>query len=135
MDFAKYISTAHSTYTEATPLITDLLITKGRLKGGWLYFPSGPAGLLHVKVLRGGHQVLPATPEEDIALDDCMVPLFLDLDVAYPPLLLQIYTWNLSTSAAHALTICFFLDPYKPPRDPWYRRFFQQPEEIDTDEL
>lgn len=133
MDFSKYISTAHSTYSESSPLITDLLITKGRIKGGWLYFPSGPAGTLHLKVLRAGHQILPATPEEDLALNDIVVPLFINQDINDVPLSLQLYTWNTSTTLAHALTICFFLDPWEPPRPQmsWIRRILSSPDKED----
>ena len=116
MDFSKYILTAHSVYSESSPLRTTLILTSGLIVGGWLYFPSGPAAKLHVKVLRGLHQIYPSSAGENISLDDCVVPINVNLDLSEIPRSLDILTWNDSTSEDHALTICFFLDPYAPPR-------------------
>lgn len=117
MDFTKYISTDHSTYTESSPLITPLKIIKGRIVGGWIRFPYGSAGTLHITVLRGLQQIFPSTPDEDYNGDNVIYPLFGNLDISGPPAELSIHTWNLSTSNAHALIFCVFLDVFKDPRE------------------
>lgn len=111
----KYISTAHSTYTEDAPLKTTCKLTKGLLSGGFIYFPSGPAGVLHLAIYRGAHQIIPANPSEDYALDDCVIPLFPNIEIDQPPFDIDILTWNLSTTYAHALTIALFLDDLAEP--------------------
>ncbi len=110
MDFSSYISTPKNT-AEASPKITPLALTRGRLTGGFLYFPSGPAGLLHFLARRGGHQFLPFSPGENYRLDDCVVPLSLGIDILEPPFSIDIVTWNDSNNHAHVLTVCFFLKP------------------------
>jgi len=122
MDFTKYISTVHSTYTESSPLISPLKITKGRITGGWIRLPSGSAGTLHIKVFRGVHQVFPSTPDESYNGDDVLYPLYGNHDVFEPPTELTIHTWNLSTTYDHALIFCAFMDVFKDPRE--HKDFF-----------
>lgn len=113
MDFLKYISTPAG-QTEAAPLITKLRVEDGRLTGGWLYFPYGPAGTLHFIARRGRHQILPFNTGENYRLDDAVIPFSLGIDLKKPPYIIDLVTWNDSASNAHALTVCFFLDPHPP---------------------
>ena len=110
MDFIQYISTPKNT-TELAPLTTTLKLTKGRLTGGFLYFPSGPAGLLHFCARIGVHQILPFNTDENFRLDDCVVPFSLGIDLVEPPFFVDCITWNDSTLYDHALTVCFTLEP------------------------
>jgi len=110
MDFVKYISTPKNT-TKSDPLITTLKLTKGRLTGGFLFFPSGPAGVLHFYARRGVHQILPFNTDENLRLDDCVVPFTLGIDLVEPPFCVDCVTWNDSALYDHALTICFSLEP------------------------
>ncbi len=110
MDFCRYISTPKNT-AESGPKITTLQVTKGRLIGGFLFFPSGPAGKLHFQALVGLHQILPFNRDENFRLDDCVIPFSLGIDLLEPPYNIDLVTWNDSTSYPHALTVCFFLDP------------------------
>jgi len=116
MDYLRRITTEHSVYTEAKPKRTIMPMTKGRIVGGWIYFPSGPAGTLHIAVLRGIHQLCPIDPGNNYALDDCVVALFINLEINQPPLNLEVLTWNDSTTYNHTLTFCVFLDPFSDPR-------------------
>lgn len=110
MDFLTYISTPKN--TEATdPKLTKLHLTKGRLVGGFLFYPSGPAGTLHFLARLGLHQILPFNEGENFRLDDCVVPFSLGIDLAEPPFVVDLVTWNDSNSHAHVLSVCFFLDP------------------------
>ncbi len=110
MDFSAYISTPKNT-DALTPKITTLNLTRGRLNGGFLYFPSGPAGMLHVLARVGGHQILPFTPGESFRLDDCTISFSLGIDILESPFNIDIITWNDSNNHAHVLTICFYLTP------------------------
>ena len=115
MDFSKYISTPKET-AEADPLVTKLKLTKGRLTGGFLYFPYGPAGTLHFLARIGIHQILPFNTGENFRLDDAVIHFSLGIDLAEPPYIIDLVTWNDSTTYDHACTVCFFLDPHVKPR-------------------
>jgi len=124
MDYAWKIDTDHSTYTEAEPLVSTLQLTRGRLVGGFLYFPAGPAGKLHLVVLRGLHQILPANQDSNYALNDCVIPFFLDLALDQPPYTLDALTWNKSTTEEHTLTLGLVLAPFADlsPRKSFFSR-------------
>ncbi len=110
MDILQYISTPKET-TESNPLITTVKLTKGRLVGGSLYFPSGPAGKLHFIARIGVHQIIPFNTGQNIRLDDCVFPLSLGIDLLEPPFELICETWNDSTQYAHALTLVLNIEP------------------------
>ncbi len=110
MDILQYISTPKET-TEADPLITTIKLTKGRLAGGALYFPSGPAGKLHFIARMGVHQIIPFNTGQNLRLDDCVFPLSLGIDLLEPPFELICETWNDSTLYDHALTLVLNIEP------------------------
>lgn len=112
MDFVKYISTPVGRDV-SNPLITTMKLTRGRLSGGFLYYPSGAAGNLHFLARIGVHQVLPFNTGQDFQLDDCVIRFSLGIDLLEPPYYIDCVTWNESTTYAHALTVCFFLNPLK----------------------
>jgi len=115
MDFSLYISTPANT-SEASPLISSLTLTKGRLVGGFLFFPSGPAGTLHLIAKIGKVQIIPFNTGQNYALNRCIMPLTIDIDISQPPYILDVITWNDSTTYPHALTLTLFIDPWKRPR-------------------
>lgn len=110
MDIVQYISTPKNTTQEA-PLATIIKLTKGRLTGGALYFPAGPAGNLHFVALVGIHQIIPFNASQNIRLDNCVLPLTIGIDLEEPPFELVCKTWNDSTLYDHALTLLLSLTP------------------------
>jgi len=110
MDFSLYISTPKEN-KEGSPKVSSLRLTRGRLTGGFLFFPPGPAGVLHFQARIGPHQILPFTPGESYQLDNCVIPFSLGIDLLEPPFSIDCITWNESTSWPHCLTVCFFLAP------------------------
>lgn len=115
MDFIAYISTPKDTL-ETDPLISHLRLTKGRITGGTLFFPPGPAGTLHLIARMGEHQIIPFNTGQNYLLDDVTIDLNINLDLSQPPYVLDIITWNDSTSYPHVLTLTLFMDPWKPLR-------------------
>ena len=115
MDFTAYISTPKDT-AETAPLTTYLKLTKGRITGGTLFFPPGPAGTLHLISRIGKHQIIPFNTGQNYRLDDVTIDLNINLDLSQPPYVLDILTWNDSTSYAHVLTLTVFMDPWQPAR-------------------
>lgn len=110
MDILQYISTPKNTL-EANPLVTTVKLTKGRLTGGSLFFPSGPAGKLHFIARIGVHQIIPFNTGQNLRLDDCVVPLSLGFDLLEPPFDLDCETWNDSTLYDHVLTLVLNIEP------------------------
>lgn len=110
MDYVQYISTPANT-TEDEPLVTTMKLTRGRLTGGSVFFPSGPAGKLHVVARLAGHQIVPFNRGQSLRLNDCVFPLSLGIDLLEPPYQVDILTWNDSTDHAHALTVRLELQP------------------------
>lgn len=110
MDILQYISTPKNTL-ESNPLITTIKLTKGRLTGGAIYFPSGPGGTLHFIARIGVHQIIPFNTGQNLRLDDCVMPLSLGIDLDEPPFELICETWNDSTLYDHALTVILYLEP------------------------
>ena len=111
MDFVKYISTPKDT-TEAAPLVTKLKLTRGRLTGGQIYFPSGPAGTLHFLAKIGTHQILPFNTGENFRLDDALMSFTLGIKLGEQPFIIDLVTWNDSTQYAHVCTVSFSLVPF-----------------------
>jgi len=110
VDFIQNISTPAST-SGSSPKVTTLKLTRGRLVGGWVYFPSGPAGKLHLRARISETQIIPFNTGQNIALDDCVVPLSIGINLYEPPFEVWLDTWNESTEYAHVLTICLTLIP------------------------
>lgn len=110
MDILQYISTPKNTVGTA-PLITTIKLTRGRLTGGALFFPSGPAGKLHFIALLGIHQIIPFNTGQNLRLDDCVFPLCLGIDLLEPPFELICKTWNDSTLYDHVLTVNLQIEP------------------------
>jgi hypothetical protein len=110
MDILQYISTPIGK-NESDHLLTTIKLTKGRLTGGSIYFPSGPAGKLHFIARIGEHQIIPFNTGQNLRLDDCTMPLSLGIDLLEPPYEIICETWNDSIEYAHALTLILHLDP------------------------
>lgn len=110
MDFVYKIDTPANTSAD-DPKITIARLTRGRLVGGFISFPSGPAGTLHFLAKIGVHQVFPFNVGQAYALDDCVAPMHFGIDLFEPPYQIDIITWNTSTLYSHSLTFGLFLDP------------------------
>lgn len=112
MDFSEYIITPKNTASGAG-LETKLILTRGVLNGGFIYFPTGPAGLLHVQIFHGDMQLAPANSGASFNLDNAVIPIgiFFTLDV--PPYQVIIKTWNESTLYDHACTVALWLKEAK----------------------
>lgn len=127
MDYLTTITTEHSTFTRSAPKRTVLELTRGRLSGGWIYFPSGPAGLLHAIILRASHQLAPVDREQSYRLDDVIANLSIGYDLEQPPFQVTVATWNDSIIYDHTLTVSLTLDPFfgKPPKRTFLSSLFR----------
>ena len=112
MDFLLYISTPVGK-TELEPLKTPLTLTAGRLVGGFIFFPRGPAGKLHFIAKIGEHQILPFNTGQNYRLNGATASFHLCIDLDQPPFSIDCITWNDSTSLPHICNVVFFLEPSK----------------------
>jgi hypothetical protein len=108
VDYQVYISTPMNTPLSA-PVKTPLELTRGIIRGGWIYFPSGPAGKLHCQIWRADTQIAPANRGASFNLDNVLAPLHLDQALLEPPFEVYVRTWNTSSSSAYGLSLCLFL--------------------------
>lgn len=115
MDYVCYINTPANT-SESSPVKTTLKLSRGRLTGGFLFFPRGPSGYLHFSAYIATWKILPYNKEASYRLNGCVVPLHLDIDFFEPPFKIDCLTWNDSETYDHVLTVGFFLDPWQKPR-------------------
>lgn len=130
MDYQVYISTPKETQ-ENSPLETTIHLTKGKISGGWVYFPYGPAGVLHLQLFRGGEQIAPANRGKSYNLDDAVIPLSLELDLDEPPFIITAKTWNTSTTYDHSLNLALFLrEEKRPPPGTQQRGIDQRAKEL-----
>jgi hypothetical protein len=104
MDFSFTITTPAGTPADAK-LKTVIPICRGKLTEGFLFFPSGPRGTLHISISRGAHQIVPMNADEDYALENVFVPLHMNFNMLIPPYQLEAYTWSPLANYDH---ICVF---------------------------
>jgi len=126
VDYLATITTEHSTYTKAEPKRTTIKMSRGRITAGWVYFPSGPAGLLNLILLRASYQIAPVDPQQSYRLDDAIATLTPGFDLHQPPFQVTALTWNNSTTYNHTLTLSLTLDPFfgRPPKRPFLSSLF-----------
>lgn len=101
MVYAYRISTPANT-AETSKQRTVLPLAKGKVHRLYILIPSGHAGLAHLQLNRGLHQVIPISPGEDIAGDDAEIAVDPALEISDLPHQLEAFTWNTDTTYPHA---------------------------------
>jgi len=74
-------------------------------------FPPGCAGLVHVYVLRGIHQVYPTNPDGDLSSDSYVIPVHDHYPLLTPPYELKFCGWNEDDTYDHTITLRLGLLP------------------------
>lgn len=98
------ITTPPST-PEASKLKTILTLTRARITGMQVHFPSGHLGLTHIGINRGLHQFFPANPEASFSSSGEAIVWKEDVLLDTPPYQLEGYTWNLDDTYDHTITV------------------------------
>ena len=89
----------------STPKETRLKVWAGVIHRCEVMFPPGPAGLLHVTISHGGHQIYPSNELQNFASDSETVG-FNDYYQLQPGLnLMIIRTWNVDETFAHTCRV------------------------------
>jgi len=104
MFYVKAIETAADT-ARADSIETDRRVWAGVIHHVEIHFPPGCAGLLHVEIWHGGHQIYPSEELQDFAGDDETV-IFDDFYELVPgDNLIRIKTWNEDDTFAHTCRV------------------------------
>lgn len=88
-------------------------LTRGNLKRIIVFFPPGPATLVHVVARHNLHQLTPANPEGDLNYDDIAIVSELDYDLVDSPYEIRMIGWSPSAVYEHTITYSFDLFPIK----------------------
>ncbi len=97
--------TTSSNTAKSDPLVTQIKVVKGLVYRVEIEFPPGAAGLHHVVIFDGGHQVWPTSPTVTfhggwslIGFDDTYLKLA-------APFEFQAYSWNLDDTYDHLIQV------------------------------
>jgi len=101
----EYTKTIDAGGTEQTLQEWKLKLSAGILHYAEIHFPSGCAGLVHVRLLHGIHPVIPTNAEDDINGDNQTVPFkeFYPLGASDNTIRLQ--AWNEDEKFDHTISV------------------------------
>jgi hypothetical protein len=86
-------------------------LTRGKLKRIRVFFPPGPATLVHVVCRHNLHQLLPANYDGTLNYDDISIITELDYDLVDAPYQLKMVGWSPTAVYQHTITFGFDLEP------------------------
>ena len=89
----------------ADPVIEEVKLPAGLISHVEVEFPAGCAGLVHVVVTEGLHQVWPTNPEGDLASDGYVIPWDEHIEITEPTLRLEAVVWSDDDTYAHTVTV------------------------------
>ncbi|GAI06644.1 unnamed protein product [marine sediment metagenome] len=76
-------------------------------------FPPGCAGLAHLQIKRGLHQVWPTNPQGSFNTDGYVIPINEYYEFFTEPYILTLVGWNLDDTFPHTLDVRFGILPEK----------------------
>ena len=94
-----------------SPVETLATLTRGKLKRIRVFFPPGPATLVHVVCRHNLHQLVPANFDGTLNYDDISVITELDYDLVDVPYQVKMVGWSPSAVYQHTITFAFDLEP------------------------
>lgn len=96
---------------KASPTELDVKLTYGVVHRVEIGFPSGCAGLAHLQIRRGGHQVWPTNPQGSFNTDGYTIPINDYYELFEEPYILTLVGWNLDDTYDHTLEVRFGVLP------------------------
>jgi hypothetical protein len=76
-----------------------------------VFFPPGPATLVHVAVKDRLRQIVPANQDQDLNRDHVTVTSFLEYEILDPPYELIVEAWSPDAVYDHTITVDFDMEP------------------------
>jgi len=102
--YVRDITTPKET-TPENPKVTEFKLSAGIIHRVEVIFPRGCAGLLHVTIWHGGHQLYPSTQGQDFSGDGETISFNDYYQLKSEVNLLKIKTWNEDTVFSHTVTV------------------------------
>lgn len=96
---------------KASPAEQLVTLTRGKITRIGVFFPPGPATLVHCVVRHNLHQLTPANYDGDLNYDDITVYTELDYELVDPPYELRLLGWSPTAVYQHVITFSFHLQP------------------------
>lgn len=91
--------------TRSAPHTEDLKLTHGIIHRIELGFPSGCAGLAHLQIRKGLHQVWPTNPQGSFNTNGYTIPINEYYELTGEPYILTLVGWNLDDTYDHTLEV------------------------------
>lgn len=98
---------------QALPHTEDVKLTHGVVHRVEIGFPKGCAGLAHLQIRRGLHQVWPTNPAGSFNTDGYTIPINEYYKLFAEPYILTLVGWNLDDTFPHTLEVRFGILPEK----------------------
>ena len=93
------------------PAEKELILTKGVIASGQLYFPPGCHGLVHIIIADGRGQLYPANAEDTYHFDNYIVPLVGRYALDTTPYKLFLRGWSPGTNYDHTIQLSLAVLP------------------------
>ena len=90
---------------ESAPVETECILPTGRIARVDVLFPPGCAGLAHIQVYRGLHQLWPANAGASFVGDGMIVTWEEDYMLTDEPFMFRALSWNLDDTYPHTITL------------------------------
>lgn len=97
--------------TEARPERQDVRLTHGVIHRVEIGFPGGCAGLVHLQIKRGLHQLWPSNPDGSFNSDNYTIVFNEYQPLKTHPLTLTLVGWNLDDTFPHTIEVRFGVLP------------------------
>ena len=97
--------------TQASPTEALATLTRGKLVRIGVFFPPGPATLVHVVCRHNLHQLIPANYDGTLNYDDIMIYTDLEYEMVDAPYTLRMVGWSPTAIYQHTITFLFDIVP------------------------
>lgn len=95
----------------AAPTEQQVKLTHGIIHRVEIGFPAGCAGLVHLQIYEGGHQVWPTNKDGSFNTDNYTIPINDFYELFRRPHTLTLSGWNLDDTYGHTLEVRFGILP------------------------
>ena len=116
--FYDFVLTIPANTPVSKPVASTGVVCPGRVDRVMIIFPPGAAGLAHIRIARGSHQLWPSNLDGSFASDG----EFLDFSENYPlddsPFEFIISGWNDDDTYDHSITVRFNIVPVEQAAKP-----------------
>ena len=109
--FYDYTFAIPANTAEANPERFDCKLTHGVIHKVEVGFPAGCAGLAHLKILQGLHQVWPTNPEGSFNTDNFTISFNEYYELTEPPYILTLSGYNEDDTYPHTIEVRFAILP------------------------